>query len=174
MKIVAFLVSVVIGFVIGHVLLQGAPAAYASILISYHLYLAYFIVAAERKAGFSMQVGPTILTHSAFLALLITLPYMRARVPLFGLISLLMPGLAPFEARWLFGGDRTSEAPPAASAAAVNLQAATAEDHEAFREHLKQEYRPFRKPGRSIDEEFGFWLADRARKRAEVAAPEQQ
>jgi hypothetical protein len=170
MKVVALVISILIGYVIGHVLLQGAVAAYASILISYHVYLVFLIVMAERKSGLSLQVGPTILTHSAFLALLIGLPYIRAKVPFFGLISLLMPGLAPFEANWLFGGERESVATHPSAAPPVPVETATFEDHEAFREHLKQGDRPFRKPGRTVDEEFSFWMADRARKKAEAAA----
>jgi len=169
MKVVALLISILIGFVIGHVLLQGAVAAYASILISYHVYLVFLIVMAERKSGLSLQIGPTILTHSAFLALLIGLPYVRSKVPFFGLISLFMPGLAPFEANWLFGGER-GNATTQTTASPVAAEPATFEDHEAFREHLKQGDRPFRKPGRTVDEEFNFWLADRARKKAEAAA----
>ena len=170
MKVVALLISILIGYVIGHVLLQGAVAAYASILISYHVYLVFLIVIAERKSGLSLQIGPTILTHTAFLALLIGLPYIRAKVPFFGLISLLMPGLAPFEANWLFGGERENATAQTTAAVSVAAEPATFEDHEAFREHLKQGDRPFRKPGRTVDEEFNFWLADRARKKAEAAA----
>ncbi len=44
------------------------------------------------------------------------------------------------------------------------------EDHEAFREYLKQPLRPFRKPGISVTEEFNFWFADRLRRKALEAA----
>lgn len=50
MKIAAFVLSSVIGYLLGHYLLEGALAAYVSILISYHLYLVLLIVLAEHES----------------------------------------------------------------------------------------------------------------------------
>lgn len=168
MKYVVLVISSLIGFVIGHYLLQGAAASYASILISYHLFLVYLIVAAEHEKGLSMSIGMTIPTHAAFLALLIGTAYMREHVPFFGLIRLIIPALAPFETKWLFSGRAKTESAKATVADA--LPEATLDDHEAFREHLAQPDRPFRKLGRSLNEEFEFWLADRTRKKARALA----
>ncbi len=167
MKYVVFVISSLIGFVIGHYLLEGAAAAYASILISYHLFLVYLIVSAEHEKGLSMPIGMAIPTHAAFLALLIGMAYTRTHVPFFGLIRLLIPALAPFETKWLFSG-RTKTQTGKALVPDV-IPEATLDDHEAFREHLAQQNRPFRKPGRSLNEEFELWLADRARKRAQAS-----
>lgn len=54
--------------------------------------------------------------------------------------------------------------------APVAIAEATLEDHEAFRLHMMQSHRPFRKPGRSVQEEFNLWLADRQQKKAQAAA----
>jgi hypothetical protein len=54
--------------------------------------------------------------------------------------------------------------------APVPIAEATMDDHEAFREHMMQSHRPFRKPGISMNEEFNLWLADRQEKRASAAA----
>ena len=168
MKYVVFFISSLIGFVLAHYLLEGPAAAYASILISYHLFLVYLIVTAEHEKGLSMSIGMAIPTHAAFLALLVGTAYMREHVPFFGLIRLLIPALAPFETKWLFSGRPKTETVKAIVPDV--LPEATLDDHEAFREHLAQQDRPFRKPGRSLNEEFEFWLADRARKRAQALA----
>ncbi|HEV2136604.1 MAG TPA: hypothetical protein VGR47_20460 [Terracidiphilus sp.] len=47
---------------------------------------------------------------------------------------------------------------------------ATAEDHQEFVTYLRQKFRPFRKAGMTIDDEFKAWVADRASKRAAAAA----
>jgi hypothetical protein len=164
MKLVGFAVSSLIGYVIGNYLLDGPAAAYASILISYHIYLVFlvFLVMREER-GLAMPVGQAITTHLAFLAVLIALPYMREQVPFFGLIQLLIPGLAPFESKWLFSRagavkQQHVEEPEA------GMHDASEDDHDAFRAYLRLEHRPFRKPGFSLNQEFNAWLADRRMK----------
>jgi hypothetical protein len=170
-KYAAFLVSSLIGYVIGHFLLDGAAAAYASVLISYHLYLTLLVILTLQEKGFAMPIGMTIVMHSAFLAFLIGFAYARTHIPFFGLLSLLVPALAPFEAKWLFGEDGPQKA-KANKEQIVVAPEATVDDHEAFRLHLKEPHRPFRKPGMTVDDEFKAWLLDRAKKRAEVASAE--
>lgn len=165
MKIFAYIISSLIGLVIGHYLPQGAIAALAYTLISYHLYLGYLVLTAKSEKGFSLPVGQTILTHTAFLLVLIGLPYMREQIPFFSLISLLVPSLAPFETKWLFSGQgkakrKVEEEKP------VDTASATAEDHQEFVVYLRNGRRPFRRPGATVDDEFGAWLADRAKKKA--------
>jgi hypothetical protein len=169
MKLIGFLISSLLGFAIGHYLLQGAAAAYASVLISFHVYLAFLLLIEDEKFGLSMPLGQTILSHGAILAFLTGLAYARYYIPFFGLISLLVPALAPFEVKWLFNAkDRVTV--DGARPASIETPTATMEDHDAFRAYLRQEHRPFRKTGRSVDEEFSHWMADRARKQAEAAA----
>lgn len=171
MKYAAFLASSFIGYVIGHYLLDGAAAAYASVLISYHLYLALLVIFALQEKGFAMPLGMTMMMHIAFVAFLIGFAYARAHIPFFGLLSLLVPALAPFEAKWLFGESAPKKIETTESHV-VAAPTATIDDHEAFRAHLKESHRPFRKPGISVDEEFNLWLADRAKKRAAATQSE--
>jgi hypothetical protein len=185
-RFAGFLVCSLIGFVIGNYLLTGAAAAYASILISYHLYLAFLIVLAPRKAVIALPIGQTILTHAAFLAVVVALPFLRHSIPFFGIIRLFIPALAPFEVKWLFSGEKVPEKPVAEIAKTIQadpkkkkgetisiedlINAASAEDHEHFLAYLRQPRRAFSSPGRSVREEYGYWLADRARRRAAQAA----
>ena len=108
MKLFAYIVSALIGFAIGHYVLEGAAAAFGSVLISYHLYLLLLVLIAKHEKGFSLPIGQTILTHLAFLVVVAGLPYLRTQIPFFSVVSLLIPGLAPFETTWLFGGQGKS------------------------------------------------------------------
>lgn len=164
-KIFAYIVSALIGFAIGHYLLSGAAAAFASILISYHLYLGFLILSAQHEKGFSLPVGQTILTHMAFLVVVIGLPYLREQIPFFYVLKWLVPALAPFETQWLFSGQGKT-ARKVVEQKPVNVAEATAADHQAFLTYLRGGHRAFRKPGASVDDEFKAWLTDRVRKRA--------
>lgn len=169
MKIFAYIISSLIGFAIGHYLLQGAAAAFASILISYHLYLVFLVISAQHEKGLSLPIGQTILTHLAFLVVVVGLPFLREQIPFFYVVKWLIPGLAPFETQWLFGGKGPTiktvhDEKPIAPAEA------TAADHQDFVAYLRQAHRPFKKPGMTVDDEFKAWFADRAKKRAAAGA----
>jgi hypothetical protein len=110
MKRIAFLICSGIGYLIGHYFGTGALAAYSSILISYHLYLAYLVVSAEKETGLSLPVGQTIVTHAACLAVIVGLAIGRHSIPFFGIVRLFIPAIAPFEVTWLFSGGKKKQA----------------------------------------------------------------
>jgi hypothetical protein len=64
---------------------------------------------------------------------------------------------------WLFTGKKADT-----SDVADPASAGSAEDYEEFISYLRGKDRPFNKPGRTIKEEFKFWLADRNKKQAGV------
>lgn len=186
MKQFAFVVCSLIGYLLAHYLPAGAWSAYAPILISYHLYLAFLVLTAEHNAGFSMPVFSTILTHSAFLALLIGLAVGRNYVPFFGLIRIFIPALAPFESMWLFSGgmpqkevpQKTAAVPAPVSTNQIPVSAPpeaeyTADEHTAWMRYLATPRRAFRKPGLSVADEFKQWQAARAQYRAILAQNQQ-
>ncbi len=105
MRLIVFLICSWIGYLLGHYLPEPW-ASYVSILVSYHLFLAWLVITAEQEGGLSLPVLPTILTHAACLALLIGLAMGRRAVPILGLVGIFVPGLAPFESNWLFSGGR--------------------------------------------------------------------
>jgi|SRR5580658_5613761 hypothetical protein len=109
MKSIVFLVCSGIGYLIGHYFGTGALAAYSSILISYHLYLAFLVVTAEKESGLSLPVAQTIVTHAACLAVIIGLAIGRHYIPFFGIIRLFIPAIAPFEVTWLFNGSKKNQ-----------------------------------------------------------------
>ncbi len=67
--------------------------------------------------------------------------------------------------RWLFTGKNAD-----VNGIEDPSSACTAEDYEEFINYLRGRDRAFSKPGRSIKEEFKFWLADRNKKQAQTAA----
>jgi hypothetical protein len=168
-KLFAYIVAALIGFAMGHYVLEGAAAAFGSILISYHLYLLFLVLLAKHEKGLSLPIGQTILTHLAVLVVVVGIPYIRAQIPFFSLVSLLIPGLAPFETAWLFGGQGQS-VKTAEKAKPVDTASATAEDHQEFVAYLRSGHRPLRKPGGTVDDEFRAWLADRAKKNGAAGA----
>jgi len=95
-----------IAMLLRHILPDTALATFTYILVSYHLVLAFKIITSEKKAGLSLPIGQAILTHLACVAILIGLAVLRHRIPFFGLIRYFLPGIAPFEARWLFSGEK--------------------------------------------------------------------
>lgn len=111
MKTVGFLICSGIGYLIGHYMGSGALAAYLSILVSYHLYLGFLVMMAEKEASLSMPMAQTLITHAACLALVIGIAMGRHSIPFFGLIRLFIPGIAPFEVNWLFSGGRKKSEP---------------------------------------------------------------
>jgi len=171
MRTIAFLLCSLVGYVIGHYLLTGTAAAFTSSIISYHLYLGILIFLNEKKSGVSMKPMQAIPTHIAFLAIVVGLPFLRAQIPFFSIVSLFIPALAPFEVEWLFSKG-AKEATPVVRKEAQQipledlLNAATGQDHAEFLEYMKGNNRAFRKSGRGIREEYGFWLADRASRKA--------
>jgi hypothetical protein len=113
-----------------HILPDAAWATYAYILVVYHLVLAFKVLTSDKKAALSLPIGQAILTHVACVGILISLAILRHQIPLFGLIRLFLPGLAPFEARWLFSGEKVKIEHPTDNAAvkAAMLNAARATD----------------------------------------------
>jgi hypothetical protein len=170
-KAVVYVVCSILGFLVGHYFLTGTWAACVSILISYHLFLGWLLLTAEHKKGFSLPIGSTILTHSACLALVVTLGIGRSYIPFFSLIRFCIPALAPFECTWLFSGNTakkdvtTKKVPVATTVNAVSVDVAmaeaTIEDHDAWLHHLAQPNRPLKRAGLSTKEEYGQWLVAR-------------
>lgn len=185
MEIFIFLLANLIGFLVGHYLFSGSTAVYVSMLVSYHIVLGILIFLPElgqsvlpgmsRKSAFSVSRNPNerglslpfteaTATHLACLALVVGLPYLRSHIPFFGFIRYLIPGVAFFEAQWLFSGGKQKQREEAPQP----ISGGTAEDHEQFLLYLTQSNRRFSKPGRTINEEQALWLADRTKRKAEI------
>jgi hypothetical protein len=166
------LVCGVIGFLLAHYLFTGVWATYAYILISYHLFLGWLVITAEHETGFSLPVLSTIVTHMACLAVLLSIAIGRQYIPFFGLIRYFVPALAPFECNWLFsGGTKKKEvAVNSPLSAGIDLTGVTAEDHEAWIQHLTHRDPLSRRHGMSVKEEYEQFLAARIKSRNATSA----
>jgi len=190
MRLVVFLICSGIGYLLGQYLPEPW-ASYASILVSYHLFLAWLVITADHEPGFSMPVLSTVLTHAACLALLIGLAIGRRYIPFLSLVRLFVPGLAPFECNWLFAGGTVrkkvpeqtidtaalaetpaspaSDTPIPSSESAVAEAEYSADEHTEWIRYLGRPRRAFRKPGVSVEEEYKQWRAARAQYKALLA-----
>jgi len=190
MRLIVFLICSGIGYLLGQYL-PDPWATYVSILVSYHLFLAWLVITAEHEGGLSLPIFHTVLTHAACLAVLIGLAMGRRYIPLLGLVRIFVPGLAPFECNWLFsGGMATKKAPEetagnqtvAAQPLAFGSEAApaslespppqaeyTEDEHTAWTRYLVDKRRAFRRPGLSVADEFKLWEEARAQYKALLA-----
>ena len=192
--IAAYLVSDLLGLLVFFWLRSNTVLAItAAIFVSFHLFLAWLVITADRETGFSLPIVTTIITHLACLvvvylcsALVIALSGAGLFVPIYVLlilrpiryiVALCIPGLALFERFWLFSGGGkkkevvlTVEAVAAAVETAAVADAATAGDYEEWLAYVARQKRPFPKPGVSLKVEYERWLVARARNRAAVAS----
>ena len=159
-KSLVCLVCSVIGYFVG----QYVPepfGAYLRILVPYHLFLLYLVFLENEKAGMSLPMGQTVLSHLACLALLVGMAIARRYLPFFGLIGLFIPALAPFEAEWLFSGNGKPAEPKTEPAVQV-AAAETADEYAEFMKYMSGSKREFRKRGQSPKDEYNLWRAARA------------
>jgi hypothetical protein len=169
--VAAFLISGVVGYFVGSLVPPGAWSVYTSILVSYHLFLGWLVLYGERDAAVSLPIITTIATHLACMAIVIPLGMIRHYIPFFGFLRYGIAGMAIFERWWMFSAEAKSSQPKveAAPLAPVVL-AATAEDFEAWRQHLAQRKPGSRGTGASLKTEYEHWLLARQQSRSGQSA----
>jgi hypothetical protein len=162
--IAAFFAATLLGYLAGAIVPAGSWSIYVSILVSYHLFLAWLVFSTEQKTGASLPIASTIVTHLACLAVVIPLGMGRRHIPYFGVFRYAIASLAIFERGWLFSG-KTGEpkSEPAPIPAAVIT--ATADDFQEWQRYLAQQKPGSRKPGTSIKAEYEQWLLARSQNR---------
>ena len=165
----AFVVAGLLGYFSASLVPAGTWAALTSILVSYHLFLAWLVITAENKAAVSLPIFSTIATHLACLVLILPLALASHFVPFFGIFRYGIAGLAIFERGWLFTGNtvqyRSEESP------ATPIVADSAEDYQEWLNYLAKQSPASRKPGSSLKEEYARWLLARAQNRPAVPSP---
>jgi hypothetical protein len=173
---VVFIVCNLVGYGTTLFLPPGPWTPYIPILVSYHLFLAWLVIAADHETGLSMPIISTILTHLACIAIVVVLGLGRNVIPFYGIIRYCIPALAPFERTWLFSGGRkkkevalSPEEAEAAKATAAVSSAATADDYEAWLIHLQQRNPNSVKAGVSIKDEYDQFMVARAKNRPAIA-----
>ena len=164
----AFVVAALIGYLAAFLMPPGWWAVYISILVSYHLFLAWLVLTADNESGISLPIVSTIATHLACMVVVLALGLGSHRTSPFGLFRYGIAGLAIFERAWLFSGKGTpasvqiaDEVVPSASP----ILTATAEDYRDWQLYLAQQKAGSRKMGSSLKAEYEQWLLTRATNR---------
>jgi len=166
LRFVVYLFCAGLGFLAGHLFLTGDWAVFVSILVAYHLFLGYLVFTAEHKAGFALPVGPTIMTHTACLAIVACLGIGGRYIPFFSLIGLCVPALAPFECNWLFSTGKEEAVVKGAAPVNTTFAEATREDYAEWMDFVAKQKAPFPRPGCSLPAEYERWLTARNNSRA--------
>ena len=116
LALVLFIVCDLVGFAVGYFLPLDPWTPYVSLLVSYHLFLICMIVILgkrnEQKIGVSFSIPMAVVIHIAFVGALIVVVFVREYVPWFSVVRYALPALAPFEAKWLFEGQRKEPTAP--------------------------------------------------------------
>jgi hypothetical protein len=162
MKFIALIVAVLSGWVIGHVLLDGALGAWVSVLFAYHFILAFLIAYMDWSGGFNVPLQRAVGVHTAILIFIICFISARSSIPAFDVVAALVPALAFLEVEWIFGKQRKQPEPQTVPGLPNTT---SSEDYSEFLHYLKQPARQFAKAGRPVQEEYSFWLAERSKAR---------
>jgi len=120
-----FLACVLVGYLIAYTMVPGVGQVYASMLISFHLFLGWLVYSGMKQKNISsLPVLPSLLKHVCFLAPILLLPLVRHSIPLFGLLRFAITIFAKLESNWLLYSPSVVESPEAISVAVVQPEAA--------------------------------------------------
>lgn len=167
--IFAFVVSNVLGFLVGLVVPPGPWALYVPVLVSYHLFLAWLVMTSDKQSELSLSLLPTLVTHLAFLVVVVFLSrgsHLVSGVASYRLSSCIrygIAGLAIFERGWLFVGAQRKEVSTSLPADSPILSA-TATEYDAWIRYVDRQRPPFPRPGFTIVDEYRLWRQNRARR----------
>ena len=175
LDVAAFVVSGIIGYFVGTSIPDPTISVYASILVAYHLFLAWLVVSGTEKAGISLPIVSAILTHAACMVVVIAPVAIAGHSTIrFRLFRYGIAALALFERGWLFTA-ATSHTPKVEQAPApVTTIRSTPEDHDAWLQYLATRKPGTVKPGTSVQAEYQIWLAARHKARMAQAQQPQQ
>jgi len=90
------------GFLAGTQVTHGWLSIIVSILVSYHLFLAWLLLTSEEKVIAPFTAVYSLGTHLACVAVILALVLSRSFVPHFDVVCCCFAGLAFFERNWLF------------------------------------------------------------------------
>ena len=98
----ALIAAAAIGYVAGFLVPAGWWSIFASMLISYHLFLGWLVFSSEKKMELVRPLGYPAMTHLICIALILCIGAARFIVPHFEVFCCGVAVLALFERDWLF------------------------------------------------------------------------
>lgn len=96
----ALTISCLLGFFVGRLMPDPAWSVFASMLLSYHLFLGWLIFTGEKEVKLSLPILATIGIHLVFLIIIVALTMAREYIPYFRLVKYALAAVGVFE-RWL-------------------------------------------------------------------------
>ena len=107
----ALVVTSLLGYFAGTLAPPGMLAIFTTLLVAYHLFLAWLVFGSRYKIAAPTSVIAMLVTHGCCLVL-VTVPVLLARnvIPFFDFFRYAMVGLALFERGWLFSGSEIRQA----------------------------------------------------------------
>lgn len=98
----ALICSGILGFLAGTQVHHGWASVLLSILVSYHLFLAWLLLTSEEKVVAPLPAVYSLGTHLACVGVVLALTLCRGFIPNFDMVCCCFAGLAFFERSWLF------------------------------------------------------------------------
>jgi hypothetical protein len=102
--IVAFVMSGVLGYLVGASLSVYSWHGYVGALVAYHIFLGWLLFSADGRNRPVLSTVGTIVTHLACLAVVISLVSLRTHSVIWLYMRYGVALLAFFEKEWVFGG----------------------------------------------------------------------
>lgn len=158
--IVAFVMSGVLGYLVGSSLGAFSWSGYVGILVAYHIFLGWLLFSSDgHNAPVFSKIG-TLATHLACMAVVISLASVRTHSVIWLYMRYGIASLAIFEKEWAFGGmvKKTEERQEPAVAS-------TAGEYELWLQMRAQHNHPALYEGGSPKADFEAWVKERARLR---------
>lgn len=96
----ALTISCLLGFFVGRSIVDPTWSVFASMLLSYHLFLGWLIFTGEKQVKLSLPILATVGIHLVFLIIIVGLTMAREYIPAFRLVKYALAAIGIFE-RWL-------------------------------------------------------------------------
>ena len=175
---VAFVIAAGVGYVVGSVTGDSELSVACSILVSYHLFLAWLVMKTSGKASLAMPLPMTLLTHASCMVVALGPALVGSHHSAgFSIFRYSIAALALFERGWLFSYDQAKISPKEDLAAQPPLSIRpTLEDEIEWVEYLAKRRPGMTKPGTTVRQEHEAWLRARYAQRAleQTALPQEQ
>lgn len=98
----ALIVSAVMGYLAGHFVPAGWWPIFVSMFVSYHLFLGWLVLSAEKRMEIARPLSYSAIIHLTCLVLIVSIGAARFIVPHFEVFCCGVAVLAFFERDWLF------------------------------------------------------------------------
>ena len=151
----ALLISAALGYLAGYYMPHGWPSILATMLVSYHLLLAWLVLSSDKDLETIRSLGYAASIHIACMVLIVAFGSGRLFIPHFDWVCAAIALFAYFERSWIFE-PRRLEIPEAEEPVA-----SSGEEYRAWLAHVAEEGPQDAALHSSRKQEFEDWLRER-------------